>query len=96
MVMDQGFAKVYQVNKTSFIGIVKLSKDVNYKGNTLVSLNTSDVRKEYKRVSKLDVFNLTSIQHIAQIPLDSFFFKDKEGHDFEIQEFLKAEDKKFY
>ncbi|MBI9010119.1 MAG: hypothetical protein JEZ05_08805 [Tenericutes bacterium] len=96
MVMDQGFAKIYQVNKTSFIGIVKLSKEVTYKGNTLVSLNTNNVQKEYKRISKLDVFNLSEIQHIAQIPLDSFFFKDKEGHEFEIEEFLSEKDKKTY
>jgi hypothetical protein len=96
LVMDQGFAKIYQVNKTSFIGIVKLSKETTYKGNTLVSLNTNSVKKEYERVSKMDVFNLTDIQHIAQIPLDSFFFKDKEGHDFEIQEFLDTKDKKIY
>lgn len=96
MVMDQGFAKIYQVNKTSFIGIVKLSKEVTYKGNTLVSLNTDNVQKEYKRISKLDVFNLSNIQHIAQIPLDSFFFKDKEGHEFEIEEFLSEKDKKIY
>lgn len=96
LVMDQGFAKVYQVNKKSFLGIVKLSENKPYKGNTLFSLNTANVRKEYERVSKLGVFNLTSIQHIEQIPLDSFFFKDKEGHDFEIQQFLKEADKKFF
>lgn len=96
LVMDQGFAKVFQVNKTSFIGIVKLSKEVIYKGNTLVSLSTNNIKSEYERVSKLVVFNLSHIQHIAQIPLDSFFFKDKEGHEFEIQEFLGEEDKKIY
>lgn len=96
LVMDQGFAKIYQINKTSFIGIVKLSKEVTYKGNTLVSLNTNNVKKEYNRISKLGVSNLSEIQHIAQIPLDSFFFKDKEGHEFEIQEFLSPADKKIY
>jgi hypothetical protein len=96
LVMDQGFAKVYQINKTSFLGIVRLSENRLYRGSTLVSLNTANVRKEYGRVSKLGVFNLTGIQHIQQIPLDSFFFKDKEGHDFEIQQFLSPEDQKMF
>ena len=65
---------------------------IKYNGNTLVSLNTTDVLKEHNRVSKLEVFNITNIQHIPSIPLDSFFFKDKEGHDFEIQQFIKEED----
>jgi hypothetical protein len=92
LVMDQGFARVYQINKTSFLGIVQLKDKIKYTGNTLVSLNTDDVRKEHTRVSKFDVKGLTKIQHMNQIPLDSFFFKDKEGHDFEIQQFLKKED----
>jgi hypothetical protein len=96
LIMDQGFAKVYQINKTSFLGIVRLSKTIKYSGNTLVSLNTNNVKKEYDRVSKLGVFNLTEIQHIEQIPLDSFFFKDKEGHDFEIQQFLNKDDQKLF
>jgi len=94
LVMDQGFARIYQINKTSFLGIAQLKDKIEYTGNrnTLVSFNTDDVRKEFKRVSNLDVKGLTKIQHMEQIPLDSFFFKDKEGHDFEIQHFLKKED----
>jgi hypothetical protein len=92
LIMDQGFAKVYQINQTAFLGIVKNKDDIKYNGNTLVSLNTTDVLKEHNRVSKLEVFNITNIQHIPSIPLDSFFFKDKEGHDFEIQQFIKEED----
>jgi len=96
LVMDQGFAKVYQVNKTSFLGIVKLKNSVQFTGNTLVSLNTDNVEKEYERVSKLEVFDLTETKHIEQIPLISFFFNDKEGHRFEIQQFVKSEDLKLF
>ncbi len=92
LIMDQGFAKVYRVNETSFVGIVQLTKATEYKGNTLLSLNTSDCLKEYKRVSKLECYSLTDIQRLDQIPLDSFFFKDEEGHDFEIQQFLSEKD----
>lgn len=95
-IMDQGFAKVYQVNKTAFVGIVQLKEETNYKGNTLVSFNTDNVKNEYERVRKLEVFDLTDIQRIEQIPLDSFFFKDREGHDFEIQEFLSEDNKRVF
>ena len=92
LTMDQGWAKVYQINKTSFLGIVRLNEEMEYKGNTLVSFNTSDVEKEYERVLKLDVFNLTEIKFFEKIPLKSFFFKDNEGHDFEIQQFIDEKD----
>lgn len=92
LTMDQGWAKIYQINETSFLGIVKLSKEVEYKGNTLVSFNTLNVIKEHERVSKLNVSSLTDIQYLEQIPLNSFFFKDDEGHDFEIQEFISQND----
>lgn len=90
--MDQGWARVYQINKTSFLGIVSLSEQKEYKGNTLVSFNTRDVEKEYERVSKLNVSSLTEIKYFEKIPLKSFFFKDFEGHDFEIQEFMNPND----
>ena len=96
LIMDQGFARVYQIGDSSFIGIVDLGQREQNAGNTLVSFNTDNVKKEYERVSKLDVYELTDIQHFAQIPLNSFFFSDKEGHRFEIQEFIKEEDKQVF
>ena len=92
LTMDQGWAKVYQINNTSFLGIVRLNENTEYKGNTLVSFNTSDVEKEYERVSKLNVNSLTEVKYIESIPLKSFFFKDYEGHDFEIQQFIDQKD----
>lgn len=92
MVMNQGFAKVYQINEKSFLGIVRASKDEPYKGNTLISFNTRNLEYEYNRVSKLDISSLKDIQYLEQIPLKSFFFKDNEGHDFEIQQFINEED----
>ena len=96
LVMDQGFAKVYRINKTSFLGAVKKSDgsiNGDYKGGTLVSLNTSNVVEEYHRVKELGVKDLTEIKLFEEIPLRSFFFKDDEFHDFEIQEFIDKEDK---
>ena len=92
LVMDQGFARVYHVNKKGYLGIVQEQEARDVPGSTLFSLTTNNVEDEYKRVRKLEVYKLTEIKHFEQIPLKSFFFSDLEGHRFEIQQFLKKED----
>ncbi len=99
LVMDQGFARVYQVAKNSFLGCVKKEEGSitsENKGGALVSLNTSDVNSDFEHVSKFDLPYISEVKLIEQIPLRSFFFKDYEGYDFEIQEFVKKEDKDFF
>lgn len=90
-VMDQGFAKVYKVSEKAFVGTVK-TKDNLYRGGKLISLTTKNVEEEYIRVRDLDVYDLTELQTFEEIPLTSFFFKDFEGHNFEIQQFLNKND----
>jgi hypothetical protein len=92
LVMNQDFARVYLVNEKAYLGIVKKRDKVEGPGNTLFSMTTENVEDEYKRISQLEVFNLTDILYFESIPLKSFFFEDKEGHKFEIQQFLKEED----
>ena len=93
--MDQSFAKVYQIAETSFIGCVKKGEgsiETVNTGEALISLNTKDVYKEHERVSTFDLPYLSKVELINKRPLKSFFFKDYEGHDFEIQELIKKED----
>lgn len=92
LVMDQGFARVYQVNEKAFLGIVQQKDSTEISGATLFSLTTKNVEEEYQRVKQLKVYNLTEMKHFESIPLKSFFFDDLEGHKFEIQQFLKEED----
>ena len=92
LVMDQGWARVYQVNAKAYLGIVKKSDTTENSGNTLFSLTTQDVYLEYERVKQMQVENLTEIKYFESIPLKSFFFDDQEGHKFEIQQFLETED----
>ncbi|MBK3519566.1 VOC family protein [Carboxylicivirga marina] len=92
LVMDQGFARVYQVNEKAYLGIVQNKDSSSVAGNTLFSLTTTNVEGEYQRVHQLEVYNMTEIKHFESIPLKSFFFDDKEGHKFEIQQFMKEED----
>ena len=41
LVMDQGFARVYQVNQKAFLGIVQKRDSVEVSGNSLLSLKLS-------------------------------------------------------
>ena len=92
LVMDQGFARVYEVNKKAFLGIVQ-KRDTNaVSGSSLFSLTTNNVEAEYERIQPLEVYNLTGMKYFESIPLKSFFFDDKEGHKFEIQQFINEED----
>lgn len=95
-VMDQGFAKVYKISDGAFLGAVKANAgSVNslYTGGTLVSFTTNSVVAEYQRIKILQVKDLTEIKLFEEIPLRSFFFKDNENHDFEVQEFIDKNDK---
>jgi len=99
LVMDQGFAKVYRISASSFVGCVKKSEgsiDSSNRGGTLISLSTDNVEKEYERIKNYRLPYLSELEVIDRIPLKSFFFKDFEGYDFEIQEFLKKEDKELF
>ncbi len=92
LVMDQGFARVYQVNEKAFLGIVQKRDTSELAGSTLFSLTTANVDREFERVKALGTINLSEMKYFESIPLKSFFFDDKEGHKFEIQQFLKEED----
>jgi predicted enzyme related to lactoylglutathione lyase len=97
-VFDPGWAKVYKSAAGAFIGAVKASDgsiDSTKKGGTLISLTVDDVDKYYEGY-KGKVDSLSEIKHFDDIGLRSFFFKDPEGYDFEIQEFLKSELKELF
>lgn len=91
LVMDQGFARVYRVTDSSFLGIVTKEKR-EYLNDTLFSFTVDNVEAYYEKFKEKEVCNLSELI-IFDIPLKSFFFEDFEGHKFEVQEFLKKEDK---
>lgn len=97
-VFDPGWAKVFKSSKGAFIGAVKASDgsiESSRKGGTLISLTVDNILDYYEDFkSKLD--NVSEIKHFDDIGLRSFFFKDHEGYDFEIQEFLKPELKELF
>lgn len=98
-IMDQGFACVYKINDKAFIGCVKKKEgsiDSSNKGGALVSLTVDDVETLYNEFQKYNLPYLSDLSIIERIPLKSFFFKDYEGYDYEIQEFIKKEDKELF
>ena len=98
-VMDQGWAKVFRISNSSFIGCVKKQdgsiESVN-KGGALISLTVEDAEQAYDKIKTHKLPQITELKVIESIPLKSFFFKDYEGYDFEIQEFIKLEDKELF
>lgn len=92
LVMDQGFARIYKVTESSFLGMV-LKENRKTENDTLYSFTVDDVYHYYDLYQKKNLQSLSEIKHFKNIPLKSFFFDDFEGHHFEIQEFLKKEDK---
>lgn len=99
LALDQKWAKVYQVTKGAFIGVVKAeagSIESGRKGGTLISLTVPDARKEYQRLSDLAVEAMTDLKTFDDIGLESFFFKGPEGYDFEIQTFTDPDKQKIF
>ena len=96
LVADEGFAKVYRVNDKAFVGIVQNRNTDAVSGNTLVSLTTENVTAEYERIKTFKLEDMTELKVIESIPLQSFFFRDKEGHRFEVQEFLNEVDRSLF
>ena len=92
--LTNSFGKVYKISEGAFVGAIKKSKSSvapSYTGGTLVSLTTSDASTAYQEIKQFELPYISKLEIIESIPLKSFFFKDFEGHDFEIQEFLKKE-----
>jgi hypothetical protein len=94
IVMNQGFAKIYRVTPSSFLGIVK-KENREEQCDTLFSFTVDDVEYYHQIFKKKNVNHLTDIISF-DIPLKSFFFEDFEGHRFEYQQFIKKEDKELF
>jgi len=99
MASDQGFAVIWRTGATGFIGAVDARKGsipVRVRGGVLVSLNVCNVEEWHEKMTRVGVSELTPLKMHADIGLKSFFFKGPEGYDFEIQEFVRPEDRKVF
>lgn len=94
-----GFAVIWRIGPTGFIGAVDVrsgSIPVHSRGGVLVSLNVDDVQAWHEKMTRTGVTGLTPIKDHPDIGLRSFFFKGPEGYDFEIQEFIRSEDRRVF
>jgi len=93
-IVDQGFARIYQIAGGAFIGIVDESQghcNAPKEKNTLITLVTDDVHPWYERLlaAGMAIEAAPAIQPKANV--ECFFFEGPGGYDFEIQTFLNPD-----
>jgi catechol 2,3-dioxygenase-like lactoylglutathione lyase family enzyme len=93
LVEDQGWAKIYRMAGTAFLGVVAGEKGFHVpreENAVLVTLVVDDVSRWYERLRGSGVELLSEVQHRADIQIRCFFFRDPGGYTFEVQQFLKS------
>ena len=91
-VFDPQWACVWRTGKDAFIGGVDARKgsiEVKCRGGLLISLTVKNIEKEYERLKKYKLNDMTEIKYFEDIKLKSFLFIGPDGYNFEIQEFTE-------
>jgi predicted enzyme related to lactoylglutathione lyase len=94
LVEDQGWAKIYRVSETSFVGIVDGTRGFHKtqeKNAVLVTLVADDVPGWYDHLKGLGVKMLTEVKEYEGIQVRGFFCEDPGGYSIEVQQFLNPE-----
>jgi len=97
--VDQGWAVIWRTGQSGFVGAVDARKGsipVTARGGGRISLNVHDVEEWHDKMKQAGVRELTPIKDNPEIGLRSFFFKGPEGYDFEIQEFVRPEEREIF
>ncbi|MEA3356594.1 MAG: VOC family protein [Candidatus Bipolaricaulota bacterium] len=92
LVDDQGWAKIFQINGSAFMGVVAGEKGfcrVQDENAVLLTIVVDDVRQWYEYLEEREVDLVTEIQDKDDIGIRCFFLKDPGGYSLEIQQFLK-------
>lgn len=91
LVEDQGFAKIYCIQGSAYIGIVDEKQGflrAQDKNAVLITLIVDDVDAWYTYLQKQEVKILTGLQDNEQIKARCFFVEGPGGYAFEFQQFL--------
>lgn len=88
-VLDSGWVCVWRSTDKAFVGAVEKEEDSSE--GVLLSFTVDRIEEVYEEVSRSKVTELTKIEKVGELPMRSFFFKDEEGHSFEIQQFESEE-----
>ena len=99
LAQDEGWAKVYQINDTSFIGVVDENKGiVRTKGENavVVTLCVENVDKWYSHLLKKDVKILKEVAECKDLQLKNFFVKGPGNYMFEFLQYLSPNARKVF
>jgi len=94
VVVDQGWARIYRVNGTAFLGLVAGEKGFHQaqeKSAVLLTLVVDDATAWYAYLQEQRVPLLTELQHREDIQIRCFYLQDPGGYSIEVQEFLQPE-----
>ena len=97
MVMDAGWAKIYQTAAAAYVGAVQKGKGSlagTDNSGVLVSFTIDDVFSYREKLMKKTP--VSELKEFAAIGLRSFFIEGPEGYAFEIQQFLNEKEKSIF
>ena len=98
-VLDEGWAKIYRVADTAFVGAVdatKSSRNPVVEHDSLFSLNIDDIEAWHAHIKASNMTDVTDIQDFPGAPVHTFFAKGPNGYHFEFQCFYREEDRKIF
>jgi len=108
-VLDEGWAKIYRVADTAFVGAVDATKssrnpvDANQSSHkpvvehdSLFSLNIDNIEAWHAHIKASNMTEVTEIQDFPGAPVHTFFAKGPNGYHFEFQCFYREEDRKIF
>lgn len=91
LVADQGWAKIYRVSGSAFLGIVSGEQGFHQpqdRNAVLITLVVEDAAFWFQHLKDQGVRLLTQLQSRDEIGIHCFFFEDPGGYTFEVQQFL--------
>ena len=94
LVKDQGWAKIYAVSETAFVGIVDGDRgfhEPQERNAVLITLVVDDVFGWYDYLKSKGVTMLTEVEEHEEIQVRGFFCQDPGGYSIEVQQFLDPE-----
>jgi len=94
MIDDQGWAKIFQINGSAFMGVVDGKKGlcrVQDENAVLLTLVVDDVDEWYTYLKDQGAALVTEVQGKEDIQIRCFFLRDPGGYALEVQQFLHPE-----
>jgi predicted enzyme related to lactoylglutathione lyase len=91
LVEDQGWAKIYRVSDSAYLGIVDETRGFHKaqeRNAVLVTLVVDDVSWWYDYLKRKGVKMLTELREVKDIQVRGFFLEDPGGYAIEVQQFL--------